>query len=458
MALNSAIILAAGAGTRMKSKMPKVLHQICGYSMVEHVIRAVRASHIEDITIIIGNGSDQVEKKLQALDVQFVLQKEQLGTGHAVQQAKDKIPDDGNVIVLCGDMPVLSGETIKSFMEQHHAQKNDISVLTAKAKNPYGYGRIVKNQKNKMIKIIEHKDANEEELKINEINSGVYCFNARFLKKHLDMIDNNNNQKEYYLPDLIGIAVKNNYKLGTYQTLNSEEIMGVNSRRQLMEADTIMRKKIAEKHMEQGVTIINPEHTYIEPDVKIGIDTIIHPGATLKGNTVIGEDCVIGQNTRIENSVIKDQVEIQSSVIINSQVDESTTIGPFAYIRPGSNIGKAVKIGDFVEIKNATIGDGSKASHLAYVGDAEVGKNVNIGCGAIFVNYNGKEKQKIIVEDDAFVGSNVNLVAPVLIRKNGYVAAGTTVTMEVPESALCVGRTKQRLINGWVDKKNLKKK
>ncbi|MCG8484622.1 MAG: bifunctional UDP-N-acetylglucosamine diphosphorylase/glucosamine-1-phosphate N-acetyltransferase GlmU [Clostridia bacterium] len=458
MALNSAVILAAGAGTRMKSKIPKVLHQLCGHSMIDHVIRAVKASHINDIIVIIGSGADQVEKKLEKSDVQFVLQKEQLGTGHAVQQAKDKIPNQGNVIVLYGDMPMLSSETIKAFMAFHETEKNDLSVLTAKVENPYGYGRIVKNHKGEMIKIVEHKDADEEELLIDEINSGVYCFDAPFLKKHLHDIDNNNNQKEYYLPDLISIAVKNQYKLGTYQTLNSEELMGVNSRKQLMEADAAMRKKINEKWMDEGVTIINPEHTYIDPDVKIGIDTVIYPGATLKGNTIIGEDCMIGQNTRIENSIIKNRVEIQSSVILDSRVDEATTIGPFAYLRPGSNIGKNVKIGDFVEIKNAAIGDGSKASHLAYVGDAEVGKNVNIGCGVIFVNYNGKEKQKIVVEDDAFVGSNVNLVAPVVVKNKGYVAAGTTVTMEVPEGALCIGRGKQRHIDGWVDRKNIKKK
>lgn len=458
MALNSAVILAAGAGTRMKSKMPKVLHSLCGYSMLEHVIRAVKASHIDDIVIIIGNGADQVENKLEGTGVKFVLQKEQLGTGHAVQQAEGNIPDEGNVIVLYGDMPMLSGKTIKAFMDFHDEQNNHVSVLTAKVENPFGYGRIVKNDKGEMTKIVEQKDASENELKIDEINSGVYCFDAKFLKKHLNDIDNNNSQGEYYLPDLIGIAVQNQYKLGTYQAQDSEEIMGVNSRKQLAEAEASMRKRIALDYMDQGVTFINPEHTYIEPDVKIGMDTILHPGVSLKGNTVIGEDCIIGQDTQIENSVIKDGVQIQKSVIVDSQVDENTTIGPFAYLRPGSKIGKNVKIGDFVEIKNATIGDGSKASHLAYVGDAEVGKNVNIGCGVVFVNYNGKTKQKIIVEDDAFVGSNVNLVAPVIVREKGYVAAGTTVTMEVPEGALCIGRGKQRHIDGWVDRKNIKKK
>lgn len=458
MALNSAIILAAGAGTRMKSKMPKVLHSLCGYSMIEHVIRAVKASLIEDIVIIIGNGADQVENKLEGTNIKFVLQKEQLGTGHAVQQAEDNIPDEGNVIVLYGDMPMLSGETIKAFMDFHDEQKNHVSVLTAKVENPFGYGRIVKNEKGEMTKIVEQKDADEDELKIDEINSGVYCFDAKFLKEHLNDIDNNNSQGEYYLPDLIGIAVQNQYKIGTYQAQDSEEIMGVNSRKQLAEAEASMRKRITLKYMDQGVTFINPEHTYVEPEVKIGMDTILYPGVSLKGTTVIGEDCIIGQDTQIENSVIKDGVQIQKSVIVDSQVDENTTIGPFAYLRPGSKIGKNVKIGDFVEIKNATIGDDCKASHLAYVGDAEVGKNVNIGCGVIFVNYNGKAKQKIIVEDDAFVGSNVNLVAPVIVRKKGYVAAGTTVTMEVPEGALCIGRGKQRHIDGWVDRKNIKKK
>lgn len=457
MALSTAVILAAGAGTRMKSKTPKVLHHICGHSMVEHVIKEVKACNESNIIVVIGNGADEVKSQLNDLDVTFVIQREQLGTGHAVMQAEDHIPDQGNVIVLCGDMPLMKRETLSSFINFHEDNNNDISVLTAIFENPFGYGRIVKNQKGQVVKIVEQKDANKEELLINEINSGVYCFKAEVLKKHLCEINNHNAQEEYYLPDLIGIGVENGYKISSYILSEPLQIMGVNSRKQLSEAEAIMRKWIIEKFMDQGVSFINPEHTYIESDVEIGMDTIIYPGAIIKGKTKIGEDCIIGQNSRIEDSSIGNSVEIQSSVIIESQVQDNTTIGPYAYLRPGSRIGKKVKIGDFVEVKNSTIGDGSKASHLAYVGDAEVGKNVNIGCGVIFVNYDGEKKQKITVEDEAFVGSNVNLVAPVTVKKSGFVAAGTTVTLEVPEGALCIGREKQRHIEGWADRKKKRK-
>ncbi len=452
---NSAIVLAAGAGTRMKSRLPKVLHKICGKSMIERVLEEVKASNVEDITAVIGEGSQEVESSLKDFNLQFVFQEKRMGTGHAVLMAEKNIPEEGHVIVLCGDMPLIQRETIISLMAFHEDNHLDMTVLTAMVENPFGYGRIVKESDGKLIKIVEEKDAEDQERLIKEINSGVYCFRGDLLKKHLSEICPNNVQGEYYLTDLIEIGVQNGYALGTYSLLNTEEILGVNSRRQLAEAEGIMRKRIVEKHMDQGVTFINPEHAYVDSGVSIGMDTIIYPGVIIKGNTVIGENCMVGSNSRIENSTIEDHVQIQNSVLIDSSVKQGTTIGPFAYLRPGSCIGKNVKIGDFVEIKNSIIGDGTKASHLAYVGDAEVGKNVNIGCGVVFVNYNGKEKQKIIVEDNAFIGSNVNLVAPLKVHKRGYVAAGTTVTVEVPEGTLCIGREKQKHIKGWVDRKKL---
>lgn len=456
MALNTAVILAAGAGTRMKSKIPKVLHKVCGLSMIESVIKEVKSSHIENIIVVIGNGAEAVEEELSDMNVSFVLQKEQLGTGHAVLQAKDSIPDSGDVIVLCGDMPLITQETIKAFMRYHKENNHDISILTAELENPFGYGRIVKDDNGLVNKIVEQKDASEDELLIKEVNSGVYCFKAGILKKHLADIDNRNAQNEYYLTDLIEIGVRNKYDIGAFSLSDPKEIMGVNSRKQLAEAESLMRQRIVEKLMESGVSFIDTSNCYIDKEVEVGMDTVIYPGVILKGKTIIGENCIIGQNSRIENGTIEDNVKIQSSVIIDSIVRKGTNIGPFAYLRPGSSIGQNVKIGDFVEVKNASIGDGSKASHLAYIGDAEVGKNVNIGCGVIFVNYDGKNKNKITVEDDAFIGSNVNLIAPVTVRKRGFVAAGTTVTLEVPDGALCIGREKQKHIKNWVDRKKIK--
>lgn len=453
MALNTAVILAAGAGTRMKSKLPKVLHEVCGKSMAERVISEVKASDMRHVIVVIGNGADQVKQALDPLNVTFALQEEQLGTGHAVRQAESHIPDEGNVIVLCGDMPLIKKDTIMSFLRFHEDQNDDISVLTAKLENPFGYGRIIKDTNGKIEKIVEEKDANDCERQINEINSGVYLFKTQILKKYLKEISNDNAQGEYYLPDIIEIGMKKGNKIGTYLIENADEIMGVNSRKQLAEAESIMRKWTIDYLMNEGVTFIDPTHTYIDDKVRIGMDTIVYPGTVIKGNTVIGDNCMIGQDSRIEDSRIEDAVQIQSSVIVDSYVKSGTTIGPFAYLRPGSQIGKNVKIGDFVEIKNSIIGDGTKASHLAYVGDAEVGSHVNIGCGVIFVNYDGKNKNKIIVEDNAFIGSNVNLVAPVTVKKEAFVAAGTTVTLEVPEGTLCIGREKQRHIRGWVDRK-----
>lgn len=456
MAFNMAVILAAGAGTRMKSKLPKVLHQVCGKSMLEHVISEVRTAEIQDIVVIVGHGSEEVIKKTEKLNIKFALQEEQLGTGHAVMQAREHIPDEGNIIVLCGDTPLISSESISHFIEYHERNRCDVSVLTADFDNPAGYGRIVRGENGNIVRIVEEKDASEQEKLIKEINSGIYCFKAEVLKKNLGKLSSDNSQNEYYLTDIVGITVSSGGIAGACRVLSGEEILGVNSRMQLAEAERIMRSRIVGKHMANGVTFINPLDVYIDKDVKIGMDSVVYPGVILKGTTAIGEDCILGHNTRIENSKIGNGVEIQSSVIIESEVSDNTSIGPYAYLRPGSKIGSNVKIGDFVEVKNAVIGNYSKASHLAYIGDAEVGENVNIGCGVVFVNYDGVRKHRSVVGDNAFIGSNANLVAPVTVGKSGFVAAGTTVTLDVPENALCVGRVKQKIIEGWADRKNNK--
>jgi len=451
MSLDKVVILAAGAGTRMKSKLPKVIHEVCGKPMVKCVIDEVKKTNCEEVIVIIGNGADLVKEKIE--NVKFAIQEEQLGTGHAVMQAAEFLGGAGNVMVLCGDTPLIKKETIEKFVDYHEKSNNDISVLTAMFEDPTGYGRIVKDDSSNISKIVEQKDCTKEEMEIEEVNSGIYCFKAEVLEKYLDYINNNNAQNEYYLTDIVTVGIEHSLKVGTQVIDNIEEIKGVNSKIHLSEVNEILRKRINNYHMDNGVTIINSSDTYIDLDIKIGRDTVIYPGVMISKEAVIGEDCIIGQNSRISNSTIGNGVEIQSSTIIDSAVGNESTVGPYAYLRPGSEIGRNVKIGDFVEVKKSVIGDGSKASHLAYIGDAEIGKNVNIGCGVVFVNYDGENKYKTIVEDNAFIGSNSNLVAPITVRKDGYIAAGSTITREVEAGSLSVERSKQRNIENWVYRK-----
>ena len=399
-----AIILAAGKGTRMKSKSPKVVHKVCGKEMVNHVIDISNKAGVNDVVVILGHGSETVKNVIPEKSI-VVMQTEQLGTGHAVKMAKETINDEDTIVVLCGDTPLIEKETLEKLFAYHLENEYMATVLTTKVEDPTGYGRVIRDSEGNFEKIVEQKDANEEELAVNEINSGIYCFK------------------------------------------------GVNSRVQLAQAEAIMRKRINKKHRDNGVTIINPENTYIEANVQIGKDTIIEPGVMLRGNTEIGDECIIGMNSSITNSKIGNFTEVKISTIIDSAVGKNTTVRPYAYLRPNSNVGNHVKIGDFVEVKNANIGDYSKASHLAYIGDADVGKDVNIGCGVVFVNYDGKNKFRSVVEDGAFIGSNSNLVAPVHVKHKGYIATGSTITDDVPDGALAIARQRQVVKEGWVAKK-----
>jgi bifunctional UDP-N-acetylglucosamine pyrophosphorylase/glucosamine-1-phosphate N-acetyltransferase len=450
-----AIILAAGKGTRMKSKYPKVIHKVCGKEMVNHVIDVSKKSGVKDIVAILGHGCDVVKEKLPT-DTMIAMQTEQLGTGHAVKMAKDYIKDEDTIVVLCGDTPLIKEETLKRLFDYHLENGYHTTVLTTEVDNPTGYGRIIRDENQDLLKIVEQKDANEEEKLVKEINSGIYCFNGKSLRESLDLLDNNNAQGEYYLTDTIQIMRNKGLKVGAYNGSTIEELMGVNSRVELSRAEDIMRKRINETHMVNGVTIIDINSTYIEADVQIGNDTIVYPGAMLRGNTIIGSNCIIGMNSNITNSKIGDYTEIENSTIIDSIVGENTNIGPYAYLRPNSNIGNNVKIGDFVEVKNATIEDNSKASHLSYIGDAHVGKDVNIGCGVVFVNYDGKNKYKSVVKDGAFIGSNSNLVAPVTVEEKGFIATGSTITENVPQGALAIARERQVVKEGWVAKREAK--
>lgn len=454
----TALILAAGEGSRMKSKTPKVLHKMCGKAMIAHVLDAAKGAGVEKNIVVIGKGADLVKKSIESETVTTVLQEERLGTGHAVMCAVEELPESGQVMVLCGDTPLITGESLDAFMEYHIKEENVVSVLTAVYDNPKGYGRIVKDEQNRLLKIVEEKDADEATKAIKEINSGMYCFDAEFLKENVVKLTNNNAAGEYYITDLIGMAVEQNRKTGSFSVNDSREIMGVNNRVQLAEAEAVKREKICIYHMEKGVTIIDPKSTYIEDGVEIGADTVVYPGVILTGKTVIGSDCLIGHNSRIQDSVIGDGTEIQNSTIVESKVGNDTTVGPCAYLRPKSDVGNGCKIGDFVEVKNARIGDGSKASHLAYIGDADIGERVNIGCGVVFVNYDGINKFRSIVKDDAFIGSNSNLVAPVVVEEKGYIAAGTTITRPVEAGALVVGRPKERVLQGWGERKLNEKK
>ena len=453
----TAVILAAGEGKRMKSKNSKVVHKVCGKPIVKWVDRAAKEAGILDSIIVVGHKAEQV-KKAMGEEANFALQEKQLGTGHAVMQCEGFLKGkSGTVMVLYGDTPLITSETLAETLKYHHDSNNVATVITAKVGDPTGYGRIVRGEGGQLKRIVEHKDANEEELKICEINSGMYCFNIENLLGALSKLSNDNSQGEYYLTDTLEILIAEGHKVGAYQTKNSDDILGINDRVQLYSAEQIMKKRINEGLMRNGVTIIDPNSAYIDADAKIGRDSIIYPNTIIEGAAEIGENCIIGPNSRIVESFIGDSCEVANSVVLESTIGNHTKVGPFAYIRPASTIGSKVKIGDFVEVKKSKIGDNTKISHLTYVGDAEVGKNVNLGCGVVFVNYDGKNKFKTIVEDDCFIGCNTNLVSPVVVRKGAYVAAGSTITEEVPKNSLAIARCRQSIKEDWAIKKGKKK-
>lgn len=459
--MNIGIVLAAGEGTRMKSKKSKVVHKICGKPLILHVLDAASKAGVEKNVVIVGHGKEEVMECARGEGVFF---KEQAigqglpyGTGYAVMQGLDYIENEDDVVILCGDTPLIEADTIKDLLDFHKRENNHATLLTTSLENPSGYGRIVKDSQGRVIKIVEEKDASDEDKAIQEINSGFYCFKGRELKLALDKITNDNIQKEYYLTDAIEVLSKDGFKVKALNLEDSSELYGINSKVQLAEAEEIMRLRINRGHMENGVTLIDPKSTYIERSVEIGRDTIIYPNVYIEKNTRIGEDCLIRSNTRIVDSQIEDGVEIEASLIESSFVGKECHIGPFAHLRPESNLGSRVKIGNFVEVKKATIKDDSKASHLAYIGDADIGESVNIGCGVIFVNYNGKIKARSKIGDHAFIGSNSNIIAPLEVHKWGYVAAGSTITKDVLEGDLSIARANQVNMPGWVERKGLKK-
>ncbi|MCL7749273.1 bifunctional UDP-N-acetylglucosamine diphosphorylase/glucosamine-1-phosphate N-acetyltransferase GlmU [Halalkalibacter alkaliphilus] len=438
-----AVILAAGQGTRMKSKLYKVLHPVCGKPMVQHVVDQVSSLGFEEKVAVVGFGAEVVQQQLGE-EVSYAVQEEQLGTGHAVMQAASMLEGkEGTTVVLCGDTPLLTAETIDQLLKRHDKEKAKATILTAVASDPTGYGRVIRNKEGLVERIVEHKDATEEERGVTEINTGTYCFDNVALFEALKKVGNDNVQGEYYLPDVIEILQKGGETISAYQTPSFNETLGVNDRVALAEAEVIMKRRINNHWMKQGVTIIDPNNTYISTEASIGQDTVLNPGTVILGTTTIGDECIIGPNTEIKDSTIGNGTNIRQSVVYNSEVGNNVTIGPFAHIRPDSTISDDVRIGNFVEVKKSVMGQGSKASHLSYIGDAKVGKDVNFSCGAVTVNYDGKNKFKTVIEDGAFIGCNANLIAPVTVGKDALVAAGSTITDDVPSQSLSIARARQ---------------
>lgn len=452
MAKRFCIVLAAGQGTRMKSDVYKVLHPVAGKPMVQHVIDQLQSVNLDEIVTIVGFGADQVMEQIGDRS-KFVTQREQLGTGHAVQQAEELLGDKtGTTIVVCGDTPLITSATYQALYDHHEKTGAKVTVLTTKAPDPAGYGRIIRNQTGEVEKIVEHKDANETERAVNEINTATYCFDNQTLFQALQEVSNDNAQGEYYLPDVIEIIRNKGEKVSAFQTADYDETLGVNDRVALAYAEKVMKRRINERHMRNGVTIMDPDNTYIGPDVTIGRDVTIYPGSIITGKTSIKENALIGPHTEISNCTIGKATVVRQSVAKESNIGNRVQIGPYAHIRPEAEIGNEVKVGNFVEVKKSTLGDGSKFSHLSYIGDANVGSNVNVGCGTITVNYDGKNKYLTTIEDDAFIGCNSNLIAPVTVGKGSYVAAGSTITKNVPAESLSVARSRQTNKEGYVAK------
>jgi bifunctional UDP-N-acetylglucosamine pyrophosphorylase/glucosamine-1-phosphate N-acetyltransferase len=461
------IILAAGKGTRMKSDLVKVLHPILGLPMLSYTID-LSLHHIkaEKTIVVVGHQADQIKERFQTPQINFVLQREQLGTGHAVLQALPLLQGfTGTALILCGDVPLVKAETLRSFIDTFLGNDSTIAVLTAVVKDPYGYGRIIRGPEGWLERIVEDKDASDEESLIREINTGIFCVRSAFLMEGLKEIGKENVQGEYYLPDLVEVARKRDLRCSAHMVANPVEVMGINTRVDLATATEALRQEKVKELMLSGVTIIDPRTTYLDRTVEIGKDTTLYPNCTLQGRTRIGERCVIEPNSKISDTEIGDGVTIRSySVITESRIEDGASIGPFAHLRPLSEVKAKAKIGNFVEVKKSVIGKGSKANHLAYIGDSIIGEEVNIGAGTITCNYDGFEKHQTIIGDRVFVGSNVELVAPIKVGSRSSIGAGTTVTKDVPEGALAISRVKQKNIRGWDKKmelhhkKNRKKK
>lgn len=449
------VVLAAGQGTRMKSSLPKVLHKIAGKAMIERVLQTAEAVATDTITLIVGHQADVVREKLVTNQkLQFALQEPQLGTAHALQQAEPYLTGrSGSVILLSGDVPLLSPNTLKQLLETHRGSGAAATVVTATVERPYGYGRIVRTR-GRIARIVEERDASPTQRKINEINSGIYAFDLPPLFDALRSIASQNAQGEFYLTDLVAIYRRRRLPVETLLVENAQEIRGINSRSELAEVSRLVRQKKNEELMAAGVTLIDPATTYVDPEVEIAADTVLHPGVVIEGRTRIGSACEIQAYVRISNSEIGDHVTINSFCLISgAHVANGAALGPFAHLRPGAAIGESAKIGNFVELKNTSFGPRSKANHLSYLGDATIGADVNVGAGTITCNYDGVHKHRTVIEDGAFIGSDSQLVAPVTVGKGAYVGAGSSIVADVPAGALGIARGRQSNVEGWAERR-----
>jgi bifunctional UDP-N-acetylglucosamine pyrophosphorylase/glucosamine-1-phosphate N-acetyltransferase len=446
----AAVVLAAGLGTRMKSKLPKAMHQVCGKPMVGHVVSALESAGCSRVVVVVGQETDQTRSYLGDR-VQYALQAERLGTGHAVLVARELLSGFGGTTVVCyGDNPALTADTIRGLLSCHESSRCVATTAVARLQDPSGFGRVIRTESGGLDRVVEERDASPEQRRIAEVNAGLYAFDTPKLFQALERLDRNNAQHEYLLPDVLLILRSEGHSVKIFELEDPTDMSSVNTRKQLAEVDRILRDRVRERLMASGVTLVDPDKTYIDSDAEIGPDTIIYPFTFIEGSTRIGEGCVIGMGCRIADSTIGSRTRIDQSTIVGSVIGSDVTVGPFAYIRPESRIEDGVKIGDFTEIKKSRIGKHSKVPHLSYVGDADIGEGVNIGAGTITCNYDGKVKRQTTVLDGAFVGSNTNLVAPVKVGARAYIAAGSTITSDVPDEALAIGRSRQVNREGWV--------
>ncbi len=451
--MNNVIILAGGQGKRMKADMPKPMFKVLGEPMLEWVIKSCEHAGLSNICIVKGYMAEIIDDYIDGR-YQTVLQSERLGTGHAVMQAipfmKENI--NGNTLVLCGDAPFIDEVTIKKSLELHESENNSVTVITSMIENPKGYGRIVRDG-NSITSIVEEKDATIEQKQIHEVNSGAYWFKTADLIEYLGELTQNNAQGEYYLTDSVFIAINKGRRANAYLSENPNVVLGANDRKGLLALNEVARMDVIEKHLENGVEFICTDGVIIGRDVKIGVGTEIKQGCTLSGNTIIGEDCVIGPNCLLNDTIVGNNTILNSVQSNQAFVGNSVKIGPYVQLRPNSTIHDNVKIGDFVEIKNSTIGEGTAVAHLTYIGDSDVGKHVNFGCGCVTVNYDGKVKNRCVIGDNCFIGCNTNLIAPVKLGKGVYTGAGSTVTKDVPDFALAIERAPFKLKDGYSLKK-----
>ncbi|HWQ00179.1 MAG TPA: bifunctional UDP-N-acetylglucosamine diphosphorylase/glucosamine-1-phosphate N-acetyltransferase GlmU [Vicinamibacterales bacterium] len=446
------VILAAGKGTRMKSAAPKVLHRVAGLPLIEHVLRAAAPLEAASTVVVVGYEADRVRQALAGWSgLRFALQEPQLGTGHALLQAEPALAGvRGTVLVLSGDVPLLRPSTLAALLDRHHQRGAAMTVLTARVDRPAGYGRIVRDAGGALVRIVEERDASPAERAIREINTGIYAFALDPLFDALRAVGDRNAQREYYLPDVAAIYRERGLGVEAVMADDPMEVVGVNTRQELAEAGAALRRRRAEALMASGVTLEDPAATYVGADVEVGPDTILHPNVHLEGRTRIGSGCEIHAGARIVDSTLGDRVVVQNFCVITASViEDDATIGPFAHLRPASHVGRRARVGNFVELKKTTLGAGSKANHLAYLGDAIVGERVNVGAGTITCNYDGERKFQTIIEDDAFIGSDTQLIAPVRVGRGAYVAAGSSITEDVPPGALAIGRGRQVNKEGW---------